>query len=376
MKTMPEEDLMNLRIPGPTPVPAEVLAAMSRQMMNHRGPEFAEILNDVTSRLQRLFQTQNDMFILTASGTGAMETAIVNFFSPGDKVLVTSIGAFGDRFAAIAKAFGANVERLDFDWDSPVDPDIVEAKLKADSAIKAVMVTHNETSTGVTNDLANVCKAIRKYDRLVVVDAISSVGAIDLQTDAWGCDVVVTCSQKSWMAPPGLSMISVSPKAWEAHAIAKMPRYYWDVSAAKRYLQMGQTPWTPAVSIFYALQVSLAALEARGLANVLKYHKELGAYTRQGLKDLGLDLFAKDERYASDVVTAIKRPEGMDLKAFLRKLRVEHGVVLAAGQAKLSDSIFRVAHLGYVEKADIDDTIGAIKAVLPQVGVPLPPARA
>jgi aspartate aminotransferase-like enzyme len=171
-------------------------------------------------------------------------------------------------------------------------------------------------------------------------------------------------------------MISVSPKAWETHAVAKMPRYYWDVSAAKRYLEIGQTPWTPAVSIFYALQISLAALEERGLSNVLKYHRELGEYTRAGLKALGLDLFAKDERFASDVVTAVKRPEGMDLKAFLRKLRVEHGVILAAGQARLSDSIFRVAHLGYVNKADIDDTLVAIKAVLPEVGVPVPPIRA
>lgn len=367
---------MNLRIPGPTPVPADVLAAMSRQMMNHRGPEFAEILADVTGRLKRLFQTENDLFVLTGSGTGAMEAAIVNFFSPGDNILVTSIGAFGDRFATIGKAFGANVERLDFDWDSPVDPLVVESRLKANPDIKAVLVTHNETSTGVTNNLASIAKVVNRYGKLFVVDAISSVGAIDLQTDAWGCDVVVTCSQKSWMAPPGLSMISVSPKAWETHAVAKMPRYYWDVSAAKRYLEIGQTPWTPAVSIFYALQISLAALEERGLSNVLKYHRELGEYTRAGLKALGLDLFAKDERFASDVVTAVKRPEGMDLKAFLRKLRVEHGVILAAGQARLSDSIFRVAHLGYVNKADIDDTLVAIKAVLPEVGVPVPPIRA
>ncbi len=366
---------MNLRIPGPTPVPPEVLQAMSCQMMNHRGPEFAEILNEVTARLKRLFQTESDMYVLTSSGTGAMEAAVVNFFSPGDKVLVTSIGAFGDRFAAIAKAFGADVERLDFPWDSIVDAGVVEDKLKADPAIKAVLITHNETSTGVTNDLAAVAAAVKRQGRLVVVDAISSVGAIDLQTDAWGCDVVVTCSQKSWMAPPGLSMISVSPTAWEAHAEAKMPRYYWDISAAKRYLEIGQTPWTPAVSVFYALQVSLAELEEQGLANVLKHHEEMGRYTREGLKAMGLELYPRDERYASNVVTAVKSPEGMDLKAFLRKLRVEHGVVLAAGQAKLANSIFRVAHLGYVTKDDLDDTLSAIRTVLPQVGFTLLKAR-
>ncbi|MCL4535571.1 MAG: alanine--glyoxylate aminotransferase family protein [Bacteroidetes bacterium] len=366
---------MNLRIPGPTPVPPEVLQAMAKQMINHRGPEFAEIIGDITARLKRLFQTENDLYILTSSGTGAMEAAVVNFFSPGDRVLVASIGAFGDRFAAIAKAFGAEVEKLDFPWDSAVDPDIVEARLKADPSIKGVMVTHNETSTGVTNDLPAIAAAIRKHDRLVVVDAISSVGAIDLRTDEWGCDVVVTCSQKSWMAPPGLAMISVSPRAWEAHANAKMPRYYWDISAAKRYLDIGQTPWTPAVSVFYALQVSLAHIEEQGLANILRHHEELGRYTREGLKAMGLELFVKDERCASNVVTAVKNPEGMDLKAFLRKLRVEHGVVLAAGQAKLSSSIFRIAHLGYVSKEDIDDALSAIRIVLPQVGFSLPKAR-
>ncbi|MGB2884410.1 MAG: alanine--glyoxylate aminotransferase family protein, partial [Dehalococcoidia bacterium] len=259
---------MNLRIPGPTPCPEDVLQAMSKQMINHRGKEFAELIQQVTSKLKRAFQTNGDVYILTCSGTGAMEASIVNSLSPGDKVLALSNGVFGDRFANIAERFGAEVTRVKFEWGQAVDPDAAKQALDADPKIKAVLVTHNETSTGVTSDLEAIGAVVRKFDKLLIVDAISSLGCIDLQVDAWGCDVVATGSQKGWMVPPGLAFVSVNERAWKAHAEAKMPRFYWDFTAAKEYLEKDQPPWTPAVAIFYALGVALATLEKEGLQNI------------------------------------------------------------------------------------------------------------
>ncbi len=209
---------MNLRIPGPTPLPDEVLKIMGKQMINHRGKEFGQITGRVTARLKEFFQTKNDVFVLTSSGTGGMEAAVVNTLSPGDKILVLSIGYFGERFATIAKSFGVDVKRLDFGWGQVVDPQKVKEALQQEPQYKAVLVTHNETSTGVTNDLAAISKVVREFDKLLIVDAISSLGCINLPTDDWGCDVVITGSQKGWMAPPGASMVSFSQKAWQYHA--------------------------------------------------------------------------------------------------------------------------------------------------------------
>jgi len=261
---------MQLRIPGPTPCPPQSLHAMGRQMINHRGGEFATILNSTTEKLKQAFQTKGDVFLLTGSGTGGMEAAIVNTLSPGDKVLSISNGAFGERFADIAEAYGAEVIRLNFEWGKAVDLDAVEKVLSKhdsikDGDIKAVLATHNETSTGMTNRLGDISTVVNKFDKLLLVDAISSLGCINLPTDDWHCDIVVTGSQKGWMVPPGLTMVSISEKAWQAHAQAKMPRYYWDFSKAKDYLQKGQTPWTPAISVFYALDITLDLMLSEGL---------------------------------------------------------------------------------------------------------------
>ena len=358
-----------LRIPGPTPCPKEVLQAMTRQMINHRGVEFQELIGSITSRLKEFFQTKGDVFILTASGTGGMEAAIVNTLSPGDKVLAVCNGVFGERFAAIAEAFGAEVERLSFPWGQPDDHNAVRQALHSDKSIKAVLVTHNETSTGVTNDLAAIGEVVKQYDKLLLVDAISSLGCIDLQTDAWGCDVVVTGSQKGWMVPPGLAFISVSKKAWEAHARARMPRFYWDFAQAKKYLESGQTPWTPAISIFYALAVALELMASEGLANIFARHARIGQKTRDGVKALGLPLFAV-EKYASNTVTAVRAPDGLDTKLLLTILREEHGIILAGGQRDLAGKIFRIGHLGWVTESDIDAVIERLKAALPKAGFP------
>ena len=362
---------MSLRIPGPTPCPDDVLEAMSKQMVNHRGKEFGKLLRYVTSRLKEIFQTHGDVFILTCSGTGAMEAAVVNVLSPGDRVLSLSNGVFGERFANIAERFGADVNRVRFEWGQAVDPEAARQALKADPSIKAVLVTHNETSTGVTSDLAAIGAAVREYDKLLLVDAISSLGCIDLQTDAWGCDVVVTGSQKGWMVPPGLAFASIGERGWKAHAEAKMPRFYWDFSAANDYLEKDQTPWTPAVSVFFALEVGLERMAKEGMPNIFARHARLGQRARDGVKSLGLEVFA-NESCASDTVTAVKVPEGVDGKKLVETVRDEHGIVLAGGQANLAGKIFRIGHLGFVTEPEVDDVITQLRLALPKLGYRVP----
>lgn len=364
---------MSLRIPGPTPCPPQVLQAMTKQMIAHRGKEFGELLRDVVAKLKGFFQTKGDVFILTSSGTGGMEAAIVNLLSPGDRVLAICNGRFGERFAEIAEQFGADVNRLNFKWGSPVDPEVVRQALAADSTIKVVLVTHNETSTGLTNDLASIGAAVKEFDKLLAVDAISSLGAIELLVDDWGCDVVVTGSQKGWMVPPGLAFVSVSQRAWQAMAEAKMPRFYWDFARAKDYLERGQTPWTPAVATFFALAAALGVMAEEGLSNIFARHARVGQRAREGVKSLGLSLFP-NERYASNTVTAINSPDSLDTGRLLEILRDEHDMVLAGGQAKLRGKIFRIGHLGYVSEADIDEVIEALRLALPKAGFKVPKA--
>jgi aspartate aminotransferase-like enzyme len=336
-------------------------------MINHRGGEFGQILNKVTANLKQLFQTKGDVFLLTSSGTGGLEAAIVNTLSPGDKVLSVSIGVFGERFATIAQEFGAEVIPLSFEWGKAVDADAVRQALKAETKIKAVLVTHNETSTGVTNDLASISSIVKEFDKLLLVDAISSLGSINLPVDDWHCDVTVTGSQKGWMAPPGLAMVSVSQEAWQAHAKAKMPRFYWDFAQAKSYLEKGQTPWTPAISTVFALSVSLEMMLKEGLPNIIARHARVGKAARAGVKSLGLPLFA-DENYASNTVTAAASSNGLDTKKMLKILREEHQIVLGGGQQRLDGKIFRIGHLGWVTEGDIETVISALNIVLPQAG--------
>jgi aspartate aminotransferase-like enzyme len=361
---------MQLRVPGPTPCPPQALEAMGRQMINHRGGEFGKILNSITGKLKQAFQTKGDVFVLTASGTGGLEAAIVNTLSPGDKVLSISNGAFGERFADIAEEYGAEVIRLNFEWGKAVDLDAVEKVLRKhdsikDGNIKAVLATHNETSTGMTNDIGEISAVVKKFDKLLLVDAISSLGCINLPTDDWHCDVVVTASQKGWMVPPGLAMVSVSEKAWQAHAKAKIPRYYLDFSKAKDFLQKGQTPWTPAISVFYALDVTLDLMLSEGLDNIFARHALVAQTARNGVKSLGLSLFP-DEKYASNTVTAVNATDKIDVPKLIQMLREEYEVILAGGQQKLSGKIFRIGHLGLVYEDDIKSVLEALNKALPR----------
>jgi aspartate aminotransferase-like enzyme len=359
--------MAQLRIPGPTPCPPEVLQAMAWQMINHRGQQFVQVLNDVTAKLKPFFQTKGDVLILTGSGTGGLEAAAVNTLSPGDKALSVSIGVFGERFANIAAKFGAEVVPLRFEWGKAADPAAIRQALKDDPKIKAVLVTHNETSTGVTNDIKSISAVVKEFDKLLLVDAISSLGSVNLPVDDWNLDVVITGSQKGWMVPPGLTMVSVSQRGWQAYEAAKMPRFYWDFKEAKKYLEKGQTPWTPAVSVIFALNVALDMMAKEGMANVFQRHARVARAAREGVKSLGLKLFA-DEKYASNTVTAGVVPEGVDAKKMLKTMRETHQIVLSGGQQKLDGKIFRIGHLGWVTEDEIKQVIETLKVVLPQAG--------
>ena len=356
---------MQLRIPGPTPCPPETLQSMSKQMINHRGKEFINIFNSITEKLKHIYQTKGDVLLLTCAGTGGLEAAIVNTLSPGDKILAVSCGVFGDRFTDIAEQYGANVKRLIFEWGKPVDPEVINKALRAESDIKAVLVTHNETSTGITNDIAEISSVVKKYDKLLLVDAVSSLGCINLPVDDWQCDVVITGSQKGWMAPPGLAMVSMSEKAWQAYANAKMPRYYFDFGKAKDYSQKGQTPWTPAISTCYALNASLGLMLREGLPNIFARHARVAELTRNGIQSLGLSLFAQ-ESYASNTVTAVSGGDKIDISKLIQVLRNEYDIVIAGGQRKLSGKILRIGHLGFVKEGDMKLVLKALAEALPK----------
>ncbi|MFH0846807.1 MAG: alanine--glyoxylate aminotransferase family protein [Chloroflexota bacterium] len=359
--------MTNLRTPGPTPLPPEILQAQAQPMVDHRGPEFQACLQTVTANLKTLFQTRNDMIVLTGSGTGGMEAVVVNTLSPGDKVLVVSIGAFGDRFVSIIKAFGGDVVPLAVEWGKAADPDAIRKALDANPAVKAVFITHNETSTGVTNPMRDIAPVVKGFGKLLVVDGISGLGSLDLPVDELKIDVAVAGSQKGWMASPGVSMVSVSPTGWEAIAKAKMPRFYWDFTRAKDIAARGQTPWTPAVSVFFGMDVGLKMLLKEGLANIFARHARIGKATRDGVKSLGLALVA-DERFASNTVTAVVGPIGVDIAKLRKLLREKHDVVVAGGQGKLEGKIFRIGHMGLVSLADIKEVIDSLADVLPEAG--------
>ena len=365
----------HLRVPGPTPLPDPVRSAGSWQMVNHRGPEFAALMGRVVPALQRGFRTANDVVLVGASGTGGLEAAIVNHLSPGDPVLAVSIGAFGDRFAKVATRYGADVTVLAVEWGRAGEPaavrDAIEGMGRAGRDPVAVLLTHNETSTGVTNPIAALAAAVRDAapGALLLVDAISGLGAVPFDTDGWGLDVVVTGSQKSWMVPPGLTMLAVSPRAWEAAERATMPRFYFDLKAHLDAAAKGSTPWTPPVSVCFQLDVALGLIEAEGYPAVFARHAACGAATRAGLGALGFHLFA-DPAHASDTVTAALVPGDLDWKSFNADLR-RRGLTLAGGQGKLTGQIFRVGHLGHVTVDDILAALDILEEALVAAGRPV-----
>ena len=357
---------MNLRIPGPTPLPPDVLEAVGQQMINHRGPEFEALFAEVTDWLKAFFETQQDVLLLTCSGTGGLEAAIVNTLSPGDRVLAVTVGAFGDRFAEIAAAHGAEVTREEAPMGCAADPAAVGKAVAEQGPFAAVLVTQNETSTGVTNDVQAISAAIRsaagQEAPLLLVDAISGLGAIRLQADAWNCDVVVTGSQKAWMAPPGMAMVSVGARAWRAYARARMGRFYLDFGDARKYAERRQTPATPAVTVLYGLHASLRAMIAQGPSAVYARHAAIGEYCRRGLVEAGCTLFAQ-EGHRSNTVTAATLPKGVRASRVLEALRTRYGIIAGSTKAPGVEMI-RVGHMGYVTEADLDGVFAAVGEIL------------
>ena len=355
-----------LLTPGPTPLPPQVCEAMARPIIHHRTPQFQAILKEVAEGLKYIFQTSGDVFILTSSGTGAMEAAVINLLSCGDTALTVQGGKFGERWTEICKSYAINTEVIDVEWGKAVSPQEIEKKLKANPKIKAVFTTLCETSTGVTNDIETIGQVVKNYPAVLVVDAISGLGAIDLKTDAWGVDICVSGSQKGLMLPPGLAFISVSQKAWERIAASKSPRYYFDLKAAKRAWESMDTPFTPAVTLVIALNEALKMMREDGLENIFSRHKKMADATRSAMKALGLELFAPTA--ASDVVTAVKVPQGVDGERLVKTMRDKYGVVIAGGQAELKGKVFRIAHMGFIEEFDIIAGISCLEKVLAQMG--------
>jgi aspartate aminotransferase-like enzyme len=366
----------NLRIPGPTALPPSVREAGGRQMINHRGPEFAAMLGRILEGMKPFFGTTSDVAMLTCAGSGGLEAAVVNTLSPGDRVLGVSIGSFGDRFAKIAGIYGADVTKIDVEWGRAADPQQVRDALLAKPGYRAVLLTHNETSTGVMNPIRALAATIREasQDSLILVDSVSGLGAVPFEMDAWGVDVVVTGSQKAWMAAPGLAMIAASERGWAATETATMPRFYLDLRAHRESAAAGQTPFTPAIAVVYQVDEGIRLMQAEGKDAVFARHEACAAASRAGLRALGFDLLA-DDAVASKTVTAANLPPGHEWKPFNTAIK-SHGVVLAGGQGKLTGKIFRLGHLGSVT---VDEILGAI-AVLERVslegGRPIEPGRA
>jgi len=355
-----------LLTPGPTPLPPQVCEAMARPIIHHRTPQFQAVLKEATVDLKYVYQTKGDIFILASSGTGAMEAGVVNLLSGGDTAITIQGGKFGERWTEICKSYSINTDIIDVEWGKAVQPREIEKRLKKNPKIKAVFTTLCETSTGVVNDIAAIGKAVKDTNAVLVVDAISGLGAIDLQTDAWFCDVVVSGSQKGLMLPPGLGFISVSPKAWKLVEDSRCPKYYFDLKAAKKALDKTDTPFTPAITLIIALCESLKMIKQDGLENVFLRHKKMADATRLAVKALGLELFAPT--CASDVVTAIKVPQGIDGEKLVKTMRDTYGVTIAGGQAELKGKVFRIAHMGFIEEFDIIVGISCLEKVLHQMG--------
>lgn len=372
-----------LRVPGPTPLPQRVVRSQSRPMINHRGPEFAELMSDVCSGIQEVLRTENDVLLFPASGTGAMESAVVNLLSPGEKALFCSIGSFGDRWIEIAGIYGVDVVSLKMPAGEAIDPEDVERILATHPEIEKVFVTHNETSTGVTNDMPAIASVVKSRGKLIAVDSVSGASCLPLETDALELDVVISGSQKGWMSPPGLAMAAVSPAAFAAAERARLPRVYFDYPRERKFQERNQTYTTPPVSVMYAIQEGLRMIREEGVENVWARHARVGAMIRAGLEAAGLRLFAA-EPYRSNTVTAVRNPAptAEELSQLTGLLRTRYGLVVAGGQGDLKGKIFRIGHLGFIQEGDVYSILAALelamneKGLLSRVGLMVPAAQA
>ena len=357
-----------LLAPGPTPVPPEALTAMSMPIIHHRSPEFIPIIESAKNDLKWLFQTNNDVLILVATGTGGMVGSVNNFLSPGDKALVVRGGKFGERWSEICTAYGVTPINIDVEWGHAVKPALIEKALKADPAIKAVLIQASETSTGVAHDTEAIAKIVGKYENtILVVDAITAMGVFDMPVDKWGIDVCITGSQKALMLPPGLAFVSVSDKAWKMAETAKCPKFYFNFPKERKNLAKNQTNFTSASSLIVGLNTVLKMMKAEGLENIFARHARLANATRAAVKAMGLKMYPKES--PTNALTAVQAPEGIDGGALNKLLREKYGITVAGGQAQLKGKIFRIAHLGYTDTFDIITAIAGVEMALRDMGM-------
>lgn len=358
----------HLFAPGPTPIPPEALLTMAHPILHHRTPEYEALLAEVREGLKVLFQTTEEVLLFAASGTGGMEAAVVNTLSPGEKALVIRGGKFGERWGEICQAYGVNFTPIDVPYGKAVDPGLVAAALAKDPQIAVVLSTYSETSTGVLHDIKAIAEAVRKTPTLLVVDAITSLGVMDVPMDDWGLDVVVAGSQKALMLPPGLAMVGVSRKAWTAVERSRLPKYYFDFAAEQKHLLKNQSRFTPAISLVVGLRETLRMIRSEGLPNIFRRHERLAAAMRAGITALGLELFAERP---SPAVTAVLVPRGLDGGTIVKTLRTRHRVIIAGGQGSLKGKIFRLATMGYADSTDVVVALSALELTLSEVGYPV-----
>jgi serine---pyruvate transaminase len=356
--------------PGPTPVPPQVLAALAEPVLHHRAPDFREVYARVLDRLKEVHRTTGEVLLFTSSGTGAFESAIANLTSPGDRVLAVSAGSFGERWAAMAGRYGCEVEELRYDWGETPSPEDLRAKLEGVAPVSLVFLVHSETSTGVVADVRALAAVAREHGALSVVDAVSSLGAVPLDMDDWGLDVVVSGAQKALMTPPGLATVAVAQRVWERVAAAGAPRFYFDWERTRAAQAKLDAAFTPAVSLVVALDVALGLLLEGGLDAAFDRHTRLGRACRAGVKAMGLELFSPDEDRAA-VVTAARMPDGLEASQLTRALRDRHGVTIAGGQGPLKEAIFRIGHIGWYDELDIATALNAVELVLGDLGAPI-----
>ena len=364
------DDKLMLMIPGPTPVPETALLAMAKHPIGHRSGDFSKIMAEVTENLKWLHQTKNDILILASSGTGAMEAGIINFLSPGDRVLCGCNGKFGDRWAEVATAYGLQVEKITAEWGKALETEKFRQHLEADKdkQIKAVILTHSETSTGVLNDLETINGYVKAHgEALIIVDAVTSLGAVSIPVDELGLDVVASGSQKGYMIPPGLAFVAVGAKAWTAYETAKLPRYYLDLGKYRKDAAKNTTPFTPPVNLFFALQATLRIMQTEGLENIFARHDRLKGVTRAAIKALGLPLLGPDT-VASPAVTAVAPPPEVEAEKVRAIMKKRFDIALAGGQDHLKGKIFRIGHLGFVCERDILSAIAALEVTLRDLG--------
>ena len=364
------QDKLTLMIPGPTPVPETVLQALGRHPIGHRSADFQKIVKHTTEQLQWLHQTKHEVLVITGSGTAAMEAGIVNTLSRGDRVICGDNGKFGERWVKVAKAYGLDVQVVKAPWGQPLDPETFREALEADTAkaIKAVILTHSETSTGVINDLQTIAAHVRAHGTaLTIADCVTSLGATDVPMDDWGVDVIGSGSQKGYMMPPGLSFVAMGPRAWQAYERSDLPKFYLDLGKYRKAAADNSNPFTPAINLYFALEAALEMMEKEGLKSIFARHARHQRATSAAMKAIGLPLYAA-EGHGSPAITAVA-PEGIDAESLRKEVKNRFDILLAGGQDHLKGQVFRIGHLGFVADRDILTAVAAIEATLQDLGL-------